>query len=52
MKLKNKVILITGGRTGIGPACTKLFTNEVARVVIFGRRKGTLGATTPLLLQG
>lgn len=38
MRLKEKTAIITGGGTGIGLACAQLFTQEGARVVIFGRR--------------
>ena len=33
MQLKDKVILITGGTSGIGEACTKLFAQNGAKVV-------------------
>ncbi len=37
--LKNKVVVVTGGNSGIGYATAKEFTNEGASVVITGRRK-------------
>jgi NAD(P)-dependent dehydrogenase (short-subunit alcohol dehydrogenase family) len=39
MRLKNKVILVTGSTTGIGEAMVRLFAREGARVMIHGRRK-------------
>jgi len=34
MKLKDKVIIVTGGSGGIGSVISKFFINEGARVVI------------------
>mgnify|MGYP001277448620 FL=1 len=42
MILKNKTAIITGGGSGIGLACAKLFCKNGAKVVIFGRRKSRL----------
>jgi NAD(P)-dependent dehydrogenase (short-subunit alcohol dehydrogenase family) len=39
MRLKDKVILVTGSTTGIGEAMVKLFAREGARVMIHGRRE-------------
>lgn len=33
MKLKNKVIIVTGGTSGIGAACTRYFADEGAKIV-------------------
>ena len=37
MRLKNKVVIITGATSGIGEACALVFGNEGAKVVITGR---------------
>jgi meso-butanediol dehydrogenase/(S,S)-butanediol dehydrogenase/diacetyl reductase len=42
MRLKDKTAIITGGGTGIGLACARLFAQEGARVIIFGRRQDRL----------
>ncbi len=42
MRLKNKTAIITGGGTGIGLACARLFCREGARVALFGRRSDRL----------
>jgi NAD(P)-dependent dehydrogenase (short-subunit alcohol dehydrogenase family) len=39
MRLKNKVILVTGSTTGIGEGMVRLFAREGAGVVIHGTRK-------------
>lgn len=36
-RLKNKRILITGGTSGIGEACAKLFAEEGAEIIVVGR---------------
>ena len=43
---ENKVVLITGGGTGIGKAAAVAFIAEGAKVVITGRRQSVLEATT------
>jgi NAD(P)-dependent dehydrogenase (short-subunit alcohol dehydrogenase family) len=42
--MKNKIILITGGTTGIGLATAKLLSAEGAKVIITGRNPETLEA--------
>jgi len=41
-RLDGKVALITGGGTGIGAACARVFAQEGAAVVVTGRRKEAL----------
>ncbi len=41
-KFKNKVVVVTGGNSGIGYATAKEFVNNGAKVIITGKRKGAL----------
>src|SRR3981081_2370300 len=43
-KLEGKIVLITGGNSGIGLATAKQFVNEGAYVFITGRREPQLAA--------
>jgi NAD(P)-dependent dehydrogenase (short-subunit alcohol dehydrogenase family) len=42
MILKEKTAIITGGGSGIGLECAKIFSENGANVVVFGRRKSRL----------
>ncbi|MBW2062213.1 MAG: SDR family oxidoreductase [Deltaproteobacteria bacterium] len=41
-RVKNKIVLVTGGGTGIGRATARLFAKEGASIVLMGRRKAPL----------
>lgn len=43
-KFENKIVVVTGGTSGIGLATTKLFAAEGASVFITGRRQEELDA--------
>jgi len=49
MRLKNKVVIITGATSGIGEACALVFGNEGAKVVITGRSPEKLELATKKL---
>ena len=41
-RFEDKVVVITGGNSGIGFAAAQTFVREGAQVVIFGRKQETL----------
>lgn len=43
--MKDKVVLVTGGSSGIGRACAEVFGREGAKIVITGRKPETLETT-------
>lgn len=45
MKMKNKVVVITGGSSGIGKALAAVFGNAGSKVLITGRNKSELDKT-------
>ncbi len=47
--MKDKVVIITGGSSGIGKACAEVFGSHGAKVVITGRNKVNLDETALLL---
>src|SRR5580704_19021023 len=52
MRLKDKVILVTGSTTGIGEGMARIFAREGAKVMIHGRRKEAAEALTAELGAG
>jgi NAD(P)-dependent dehydrogenase (short-subunit alcohol dehydrogenase family) len=50
--MKNKIILITGGTTGIGLATAQLLSSEGAKVIVTGRNPETLAAAQRALPAG
>jgi NAD(P)-dependent dehydrogenase (short-subunit alcohol dehydrogenase family) len=51
LHMKNKVVLITGGTSGIGRACAVVFGQAGARVVVTGRDEAKLAETAQQLTQ-
>ncbi len=49
MKLKDKVVIVTGATSGIGEACALVFGKEGAKVVITGRNEHKLALSSQLL---
>jgi len=52
MELKNAVVIITGGGTGIGRATALRFAAKGASVIVCGRRYEPLAETVKLIKQG
>ena len=52
MDLKGKVVLLTGGGTGLGTAITQRFVKDGARVCISGRRREKLDKVAKTLPKG
>src|SRR5258708_1911200 len=48
-RFKNKVVLVTGGSSGIGQATAQAFAREGAAVVVVGRREEPLLQTVKLI---
>lgn len=51
MKLKDKVVIITGATSGIGEACALVFGKEGAKVVITGRSREKLEQASQVLRE-
>lgn len=49
--MKDKVVIITGGSSGIGKACAEIFGINGAKVVITGRNEANLNAAGSELIQ-
>lgn len=46
MNLRDKVVVITGGTSGIGKACAETFGNKGSKIIITGRNEVKLNKTT------
>jgi dehydrogenase/reductase SDR family member 7B len=51
MKLKDKVVVITGATSGIGEACAHIFGREGAKIVITGRNQEKLEQSSKRLMS-
>lgn len=49
MNINDKVVIVTGGTSGIGESCAKVFGRQGAKVVITGRNQAKIDKTLSLL---
>src|SRR5690606_29808756 len=51
MSIQHKVVLVTGGTSGIGESCARVFGRQGAKIAITGRSEAKIGHTLSLLRQ-
>jgi NAD(P)-dependent dehydrogenase (short-subunit alcohol dehydrogenase family) len=51
IRFQNKVVIITGGNSGIGKACAMMFADEGAQVVIAARNAGRANETVAVIRE-
>src|SRR5690606_36246878 len=49
MSIHNKVVIVTGGTSGIGASCAKVFGRQGAKIAITGRNQSKIDHTLSLL---